>query len=135
MSSKTKITATARRKEVSKKYFRNCIIFLFSKKFVVFFSKGFTALCWGWWAFWGCFLYGILGCVAGCILPLPFCRCRFAVAVLPLPCSLAVCGGCFVAIVVVFIVAVPLLFGFFPYCRHAEFISAYCCLQYTGFGP
>ena len=33
-------------------------------------------------------------------------RVFFAVAVSPLPCSLAVCGGCFVAIVVVFVVAV-----------------------------
>ena len=41
----------------------------------------------------------------------------FAVAVLPLPCSLAVRGGCFVAIVVVLIVAVPL-------CRLAFFLIA-----------
>ena len=53
---------------------------------------------------WECVLfggYGILGCVAGCILPLL--------------CSLAVRGGCFVAIVVVLIVAVPL-------CRLAFFL-------------
>ena len=44
-------------------------------------------------------------------------RVYFAVVVLPLLCSLAVCGGCFVAIVVVFVVAVPL-------CRLAFFLIA-----------
>ena len=134
MSSKTKTTATARRKEVSKKHFGNCLIFLFSKDFVLFFNKGFTTFC-GVVLVWECVLFLGVFCMgfwggAGCS-----CRCCFAVAVLPLLCSLAVRGGCFVAIVVVLVVAVPLLFGFFPYCRHAEFISAYCCLQYTGFGP
>ena len=57
------------------------------------------------------------GVVAVAVLPLLFCRCRFAVAVSPLLCSLAVRGGCFVAIVVVLIVAVPL-------CRLAFFLIA-----------
>ena len=108
MSSKRKTTATARRKEVAKKYFGNCINFLFSKDLVVFFSKEFAALCWGGFgvevcAFCGAFFVWDFGVGFRVFFGGVFCRCCVVwrcVAVvsslsslcLALPCSCRCCA-------------------------------------------